>query len=72
MHRTAKDVTSHLMIMLDQVQAYIVDSLEGGVGIHRDKPEAWAFVGMDTETAESQLQTARVLFPQRPRPRFLD
>jgi len=30
----AKDVTSHLMSMLDQVQAYFRDSLEGGTGVH--------------------------------------
>lgn len=68
----AKDVTSHLMSMLDQVQAYFRDSLEGGTGVHHDKPEAWAFVGMDTETAVSQLRTARALFPEKPRPKFLD
>ncbi len=61
-----------LMNLLDQVQTFFMNSLVGGIGRLADKPEAWAFVGMRTETAFAQLQKARGYFPEGASPRFLD
>ena len=67
-----EDVGAHLMSILDEVQTYFMTSLEGGIACLPEKPEGWAFAGMNTETAVSQLVAARALFPGRPSPRFLD
>jgi hypothetical protein len=68
----AKDLAPHLMTMLDQVQSYFMTRLVGGIARLPDKPEAWAFVGLRTETAVPQLLAARALFPESPSPKFLD
>ena len=68
----SRDVSCHLMSMLDQVQGYFMHALVGGVGRHEDKPGSWAFVGLRTEMAVAQLLKARAVLPAGPAPKFLD
>lgn len=66
------DIARYLGNTLDQVQTYFTNSLAGGVAHLKDKPEAWAFVGMPALTAIGQLRQARSNFPAGPSPSFLD
>jgi len=64
--------TAFLMSMLDEVQHYFMNELEGGVAALAGHPESWAFVGMDIEQALAQLGFARGFFPAGAAPSFLD
>lgn len=66
------DIARYLGNTLDQVQTYFTSSLAGGIAKLKDKPEAWAFVGMPALTAVAQLRQARSCFPAAPSPTFLD
>jgi hypothetical protein len=66
------DPTPILIPMLDHVQRYFRDELEGGITTHADHPESWAFVGMDTQWALTQLGFARSQFRENSAPAFLD
>jgi len=64
--------TAFLMSMMDEVQHYFMNELEGGIAAHAGRPEAWAFVGMNVELALAQLGFARGFFPAGAAPAFLD
>lgn len=64
--------TAFLMSMLDEVQHYFMNELEGGIAAHSEHPEAWAFVGMNVEQALAQLSFVRGCFPAIAAPAFID
>jgi SAM-dependent methyltransferase len=66
------DIARYLGNTLDQVQRYFTSSLAGGITKLKDKPEAWAFVGMPALDAIAQLRQARSCLPPAPTPTFLD
>lgn len=65
------NVAPELMRLMDHVQAYFTHALASQMTRPLDTP-GWGFVGIRTELAVSQLLSARQLFPDGARPRFLD
>lgn len=61
-----------LMNMIDEVQHYFMNELEGGIAVHAGHPESWAFVGLNVERALAQLSLARGCFPEIAAPAFID
>lgn len=63
---------SALISMMNDVQNYFMNELEGGIAAHAAHPESWAYVGMDTARALSQLHFVRDYFPEKASPSFID
>lgn len=63
---------SAMIAMIDDIQHYFMNELEGGIAAHREHPESWAFVGMDTARALDQLSFARSCLAADASPRLVD
>jgi SAM-dependent methyltransferase len=63
---------SALISIMNDVQNYFMNELEGGIATHAANPESWAYVGINIEWALSQLRFVREYFPENASPSFID